>query len=204
LVNENARGWPSAWPTLSNPAGERRLEEVQSVSDVAVIQNDESDQDFDRLFAAKYAALARIVYRVVGDTGRAEEVAAEAFWKLHSKPPASNHNLEGWLYRTGLRLALDHLKKGKRRAHYEAQAPAAHGVQGPEEALEQQERRARVRRVLAALKPERAGLLVLRCEGYSLSEMASILGVKPNSVGNLLARAEEAFRKEYVKRYGER
>jgi DNA-directed RNA polymerase specialized sigma24 family protein len=53
--------------------------------------------DFDGLFAAHYAALTRVIYRVVGDVGLAEELAAEAFWKLHRNPPRSDDNLAGWL-----------------------------------------------------------------------------------------------------------
>ena len=173
-------------------------------SDIPAVQPAQTAQDFDGLFAANYAGLTRIVYRVVGDMGWAEEVAAEAFWKLHCRPPASGHNLAGWLYRTALRLALDHLKKRKRRAHYEAQAPALSPSENPEEALAQRERQARVRQVLAALKPEQAALLVLRSEGYSLGEIAGILTLNPNSVGTYLSRADSAFRKEYVNRYGER
>jgi RNA polymerase sigma factor (sigma-70 family) len=160
--------------------------------------------DFDGLFAAHYAALARVIYRVVGDVGLAEELAAEAFWKLHRNPPRSDDNLAGWLYRTGLRLGLDHLKKRKRRAHYEALAAWPGPVENPEEELARVEQRVRVRLVLAALKPEQAALLVLRSEGYSLSEMACILRLNAGSVGTFLARADLAFRKEYVNRYGER
>ncbi|HUE04164.1 MAG TPA: sigma factor [Bryobacteraceae bacterium] len=164
----------------------------------------ESAGDFDALFYAQYPALTRLIYRVVGDMGWAEELAAEAFWKLHREPPASGHNLAGWLCRTGIRLALDNLKKRKRRAHYEAMAAVPGTVENPEEVLAQRERQVRVRRVLAGLKPEQATLLLLRSEGYSLGEIASILYLNPNSVGTFLARADAAFRKEYVSRYGER
>jgi RNA polymerase sigma-70 factor (ECF subfamily) len=108
------------------------------------------------------------------------------------------------LCRTGFRLALDHLKKNKRRAHYEALAPEPKAMQGPEDAFEQLDQQVRVRRVLTAVKPSRAVLLVLRSEGYSLVEIASMLALNPRSVGTLLARAEMAFRKEYVNRYGDR
>lgn len=164
----------------------------------------ESADNFDGLFADNYAALTRLIYRVVGDVGWAEELAAEAFWKLHSHPPSSDHNLAGWLYRTGLRLALDTIKKRKRRAHYEALAPAPEAEQSPEEAIAQLEQAAQVRQVLAALKPEHAELLVLRSEGCRLNEIASILRLNPASVGTLLARADAAFRKEYVNRHGQR
>src|ERR1700682_2085267 len=99
----------------------------------------ESTGDFDGLFVSNYTALTRLIYRVVGDIGWAEELAAEAFWKLHRNPPASDHNVVGWLYRTGLRLALDNLKKRKRRAHYEALAPAPQPVPSPEESVAQLE-----------------------------------------------------------------
>ncbi len=159
---------------------------------------------FEEWFAAHYAPLTRLIYRVVGDIGWAEELASEAFWKLHRNPPASHDNIGGWLYRTGLRLALDNLKMRRRRAHYEARAPKPGAIETPEEALAQHERQVRVRQVLAALKPEQAALLVLRSEGYSLSEIASILYLNAGSVGTFLARADEAFRKEYVNRHGQR
>ena len=183
---------------LSNSALGRRL------GYVVVSASPETANSFDALFAANYVSLTRLIYRVVGDTGWAEDLAADTFWKLHRNPPKSDQNLSGWLYRTGLRLALDELKKRKRRARYESMAPAQNLVQTPEEAAEQIEQQTRVRRVLSALKPEQASLLVMRSEGYSLAEMASTLSINPNSVGTFLARADAAFRKEYVKRYGER
>ena len=157
---------------------------------------------FEALFTSHYAALARLIYRVTGDVGMAEELAAEAFWKLHRNPPSSDDNLQGWLYRTGLRLALDNLRKRKRRLQYEALASPPEPSRTPEEAAVQQQQQLRVRQVLAALRPREAELLVLRSEGYKLAEIASITGVAPSSVGTLLARADQAFRKEYVKRYG--
>ena len=67
--------------------------------------------NLDALFTAYYRRLTRLLYRATGDTARAEEFAAEAFWRLYCKTPSDATNIEGWLYRTGLRLALDHLKK---------------------------------------------------------------------------------------------
>ena len=164
---------------------------------------EDSSREFDEFFVASHARLARLFRRVVGDPGQAEELAAEAFWRLHRKPPASDHNLIGWLYRTGLRLALDSLKKQKRRAHYEALGAVSPAVRGPEDVLEQREQRDRVRQVLSVLKPDYAALLLLRSDGFSLGELAAMLNLNPGSAGTFLARAELAFRKEYVKRYGE-
>jgi RNA polymerase sigma-70 factor, ECF subfamily len=60
-----------------------------------------------------------------------------------------------------------------------------------------------VRRVLATLKLRDSQLLILRSEGLSYEETAEILGVSDTSIGTLLRRAQEAFRKEYIKRYGQ-
>jgi RNA polymerase sigma-70 factor (ECF subfamily) len=174
---------------------------------------EESARDFDALFESFYARLARLLYRVTGDTGRAEEIASEAFYRLHRKPPSSQVNLEGWLYRTGLRLALDHLKKEQRRARYESLAAHFRITTGvttitaaiaPDRVVEQSQDRARIRAAITALKPEQVSLILLRGEGLSYAELADALSLNPASVGTLLARAEAAFRKEYVTRYGER
>jgi RNA polymerase sigma-70 factor (ECF subfamily) len=57
--------------------------------------------------------------------------------------------------------------------------------------------------VPGAIRPEQSSLLVLRSEGHTLAAIAGLLYLNPSSVGTLLARAEAAFRKEYVSRYGE-
>jgi RNA polymerase sigma-70 factor (ECF subfamily) len=158
--------------------------------------------DFDSFFIAHYARLARLLYRVVGDIPTAEELASEAFWRLHTRPPKSEQNLFGWLYRTGLHLALDSLKKRRRRAQYEARAGLPDAPPSPFDNVQSLERRDRVRKALAALRPEQISLLTLRSEGYSLAEIASVLSLNPGSTGTLLARADAALRKEYLRLYG--
>ena len=162
------------------------------------------DHDFDALFAAHYPRLARAIYRVIGDTGQAEELASEAFWKLHRNPPASHSNLGAWLYRAGLRLALDALKKQKRRAFYERASTGPAPGPTPEEALARHDDEGRVREVLATLKPEFASLLILRSEGLTLNEAAAAINCNPSSAGKFVERAEAAFRKEWEKRHGKR
>src|ERR1051326_2445306 len=114
------------WRLASNGGAGRRYINVPLSSEVTALMAGRVEDriDFDALFTAHYAALARMICRLVGDIGWAQELAAEAFWKLHRRPPRSRQNLIGWLYRTGLNLALDNLKKQKRRAHYEALASA--------------------------------------------------------------------------------
>jgi RNA polymerase sigma-70 factor (ECF subfamily) len=101
-----------------------------------------------------------------------------------------------------LRLALDQLKKDRRRARYEALGSVFGFAATPHQVLEQTEERTRVRQALGALKTDQVALILLRAEGLSYAELAAALRLNPGSFGTLLARAEEAFRKECVHFYG--
>jgi RNA polymerase sigma-70 factor (ECF subfamily) len=73
----------------------------------------------------------------------------------------------------------------------------------PDELFSSSQEQGRVRAVLASLPERQAELLLLRHDGASYGELASSLDMNPASVGTLLSRAQQAFRKEYVNRYGE-
>jgi RNA polymerase sigma-70 factor (ECF subfamily) len=182
---------------------------------------DESATDeptgFENVFHRYYEPVARAVARVVRDTSRAEEIAAEAFWKFWRNPKVSAGGCtaalaEGsvvrdknaaWLYKTAIRMALDELKKEARRLRRESEQPNRVPAQTPEEAHVVSEERSRVRLILAALDPRQAELLLLRNSDLSYAEVAAALDLNPASVGTLISRAQQAFRKEYVNQYGE-
>jgi RNA polymerase sigma-70 factor (ECF subfamily) len=166
--------------------------------------------DLESVFRAEYQRVARIVARVVRDRGRAEEIAVEVFLKLWRTPAAQGEHAEGWLYRTAVRAALDELRRRTRRARYErllgfstssfGKAPTPEEIHSA--AQERAQEQERVRLVLSALQSRPAELLVLRSHGLSYEEVAAALDLNPASVGTLLIRAQQAFRKEYVNRYG--
>lgn len=163
--------------------------------------------DFEDFFRSHYERIARAVARVVGDPASAEDLAVEAFWKLWCTPQAQGEKAGGWVYRTALRLGLNELRNNARRHHYESRSGHAPGEGRtsftPEEAHAAAEEREQVRLVLAALDPRQAELLLLRSNGLSYEEVASAAEVNPVSVGTLISRAQQAFRKEYVRRYGQ-
>lgn len=160
--------------------------------------------DFEAFFHAHYERLARVIARVVADHARAEDLAADAFWKLWRTPRAHGANAGGWLYRTAVRMALNDLRSGRRRLRYEAFASDPPGLPTPEEVHAAAEEREQVRQVLARLRDRQAELLILRSSGLAYDELAAALNLNPASVGTLIARAQQAFRKEFIKRYGTR
>lgn len=158
--------------------------------------------DFEAVFRAQYARVSRIIGRLVQDPARAEEIAVEVFLRLHRSPRAHGPGAGAWLRRTAVRAGIDELRARQRRQKYEQMGDRPPGPPSPEQFCSDEERRARVRTVLARLDVRQSGLLILRSEGASYQEIAGALGLRPTSVGTLLRRAGEAFRKEYVKRYG--
>ena len=160
--------------------------------------------DFEAFFHSHYERIARVIARVVGDYGRAEDLAAEAFWKLWRTPQAHGESAGGWLHRTAVRLSLNELRSHKRRNRYEALSDGPPGLPTPEEAHAAAEEREQVRNVLAQLRPRDAELLILRAGGLRYDEVAAALDLNSASVGTLISRAQQAFRKEYLKQYGSR
>jgi RNA polymerase sigma-70 factor, ECF subfamily len=161
--------------------------------------------DLESIFESQYERIARVIAGVIKDYSRAEELAVEVFLKWERTPKAQGDGAEGWLYRTAVRMALNELRRERLRSQYERVIGLVNPrrLSTPHEIYAAQEEQKRVRMVLSVLEPRQAELLLLRGNDFSYQELASALHVNPASVGTLLARALEAFRKAYVKRYGE-
>lgn len=165
-----------------------------------------ASSDLETLFLAHYSRVVRIIGRVVRDAARSEELAVDVFLRLWRNPKAQSENVEGWLYRVAVRTGVDELRRQNRRAHYERMLawmrPGPSPVT-PEETHSASQEQERVRSILSVLDPRQAQFLLLRSQDFSYSEVATILELNPTSVGTLLSRAQESFRKEYVKKYGQ-
>ena len=158
--------------------------------------------DFEDLFRAQYGRVTSVVSRVVQDPARAEELAVDAFLKLWRTPGAHGPGASAWVLRTALRLGIDELRRATRRARYAPLLKLVRPVPTPEDRAVSGEERRRVLRVLATIRHEYAALLLLRSHGYSYDELAVTLELGSTSVGTLLRRARQAFRKEYIRRHG--
>jgi len=164
------------------------------------------DRWFDAIFRAHYPRVVGLLARLTGDRGEAEEIAADVFCKLARRGEADGDPAP-WLYRVASNAGLDALRSNSRRRRREESAAAERWrTDASDNALDEvlrEERRARVREILASLKPRDAQLLMLRAEGLPYRELAEALGIQASSVGTLLARAEAEFERRYRSRYGE-
>jgi len=154
---------------------------------------------FEDLFRSEYARVVGIAHRVLADQAEAEDVAQEVFVSFYRSHPANASYGPAWLHAAAAHAALNALRGRDRRSRREAAQTVtldAAAVDDPAEVVAASETRDEVRAVLARLPERSATLLALRYAGLSYAEIAVALDVRASSVGTLLRRAEDAFRRE--------
>lgn len=161
----------------------------------------------ETLFQQQYPRIVGMLARLTGDRGHAEEIAADVFCKVASRPSVAGlEDLTAWVYRVATNAGLDAVRSNARRRRREQEATVESiRTASPGGALEdllRQERCARVQSVLSSLKPREAQLLLLRASGLAYRELAQTLGVQASSIGTILARAEAEFERKFRARYG--
>jgi RNA polymerase sigma-70 factor, ECF subfamily len=136
----------------------------------------------------------RIAYRILGNWADAEDVAQEAFLRLHRRglPFDSDAALGSWLYRVTVNLCLDRaraLKPLEELPDVMSDDASAESVM----ILEQQKRK--LMTALGTLPPrERAAVVLREIEGLSTAEVASILGSREVTVRSQVAKAVSRLR----------
>lgn len=164
----------------------------------------DTEDAFEEIFRAEYQGIARAIASINRDPGRAEELAVEVFLKWSGNRAAQaeyKDKVRGWLYRTAFRMALDDLR-AQMRSHRYKHLLEGTGSQRPDEEFARKEEQEKIRTVLAKITRRDSTMLLLRSHGFGYSELAEALGLKATSVGTILSRAQQTFRKEYEKRYG--
>ena len=158
---------------------------------------------FESLFHENWAAIYRLLLRMVIDPSEAEDLALETFLRLYKQHPTpeAGFNTRGWLHRVASNLALQSIRSFKRREQYELhagrQALEQTSQPQPPEILDEKEAHHLVRRALAQMPPRQAELLIMRHSGLAYKAIAAALNLAPTSIGPLLLRAEKEFEKHY-------
>ena len=152
---------------------------------------------FESLFRSEYARVVGIAHRVLADEAEAEDVAQEVFVSFY---PAEAPYAPAWLHAAAAHAALNALRGRDRRSRREAAQAVPQDARAtnddPAETVVASETRDEVRAILARLPERSATMLALRYAGLSYAEIAAALDVRASSVGTLLRRAEDAFRRE--------
>lgn len=156
--------------------------------------------DFPSAYRDLYPSVFRYVHRFTGDADAAEDIVQEAFLRLLEQD-LPDDEVRPWIFVVATNLVRDGARKRTRRRRLLATREEDRGAQRtPQEEVERAEQIETVRSVLAGLSERDRRLLLLREEGFRYAEIAEALGVRPTSVGALIARALRRFAAAYAAR----
>ena len=128
---------------------------------------------------------------------KAEDVIQDAFLRLvrHIAEGKNEKNLRGWLFRVAHNLTMDAFRNGLRPVPDSVEAESTLALQIADDSPNPEEiamRRQEVRRIGAAMarltELQRCSVL-LRAEGLRYREIADVLGMSTQRVGELVQRA---------------
>jgi RNA polymerase sigma-70 factor (ECF subfamily) len=194
---------------VDTPAGSRYPRQMVNIDEKTLLERirkgDESG--FEEIVREHTGKLVGLAWRLVGTREDAEELAQEAFLRLHrSLPDFRGDSLIGtWLYRTTTRLAIDFLRREriKRKVFFFRQdndSPdpvelASDSRQTPGEIFQTQEAMRSLRKNLQNLSSRQQVVFMLRhYEGLPLKEIAEHLGLQTGTVKAHLHRAVRQLR----------
>ena len=147
-----------------------------------------SDETISRIVETYSPMLLRLACTRLDDPADAEDAVQEVFLKLLTARPLfrdSEHE-KAWLIRTTLHRASDLRRSAARRNVPLEEAAQAAAPQAGSELLTA---------VRALPEPYSAVIHLYYYEGYSIKEIAKLLGVPAPTVGTRLARGRERLRR---------
>jgi RNA polymerase sigma-70 factor (ECF subfamily) len=156
---------------------------------------------FDGLFRRWAAPLLRYLERMVRDAAIAEELVQEVFLRVHRVRDryAPEARFSTWLYRIATNLALNELRRPRRRDPHRGihevhgRALAAEGPAADDVVHARRLGEAALRELEELPERQRAALWLSAVEGLAYSEVAVALDVSEKAVKALVHRARSAL-----------
>ena len=152
--------------------------------------------DIAEVYRNTYPALVRFLYRKVWDAERAADLAQEAFSRALVHRP---QNTRGWLFVVAANMARDEARRAAREKRHLTLLKGEPDVvsSAPEDEIDADTQRTRVRAALEQLSPRDRESLLLWDAGMSYDEIAAQTGLARGAIGTTLARARRRLVEAY-------
>lgn len=135
----------------------------------------------------------KTAYSCVGNYSEAEDIAQEVFLTLHEKPQEFNddEHMKAWLLRAAINRGKNYHKSWKQKGRIDIDE-----LPEPAESSNASQSR-ELKEAVFSLSPKYSSVLYLHYyEGYTIKEIAAMLGKRENTVGSLLRRGREKLKLE--------
>jgi RNA polymerase sigma-70 factor (ECF subfamily) len=191
--------WMSAVDPKDAPS---EIAEVRSVLERAIAGDSAA---FEQLIVRYERRIVTLAWRLLGNLDDAKDVTQEVFLRafkyLHRYDPGKP--IEGWLVRIAVNVCRD-FGRGRRRA-LTLRLDSARRPQDPYSDLALDEKKQILDLALRSLSErERSSLILRDLEGFSATEVSSLLGLSPSGVRGLIARGRVKMRAIIVRMKGGR
>ena len=168
-----------------------------------ILQGDEGA--VEEMYKKYFPKIADYVFGKIDNPFDAQEIIQDIFISAIDCLPAFNFksSLFTWLYAIGKHEVVDYYRKKRIKAILFSRVPIletlASKALGPEEELIEKEIKVQIRLVLAQLSEGYRKILRLKyVQGFSVVEVAQILGISPKAAESRLSRARLAFREVWA------
>ncbi|MEX0718175.1 MAG: sigma-70 family RNA polymerase sigma factor [Planctomycetaceae bacterium] len=197
-----------------NSMTERDIRSAESLPDGSVASDARLVEDarrgdreaFGELVRRYERRVIRVIRRFVRDRDLADDLAQETFLRAYERLDQfdPSRRFGPWLFRIGVNLTLDHLRKRKRRGRFALFSEKSSGPPPDPGVADPRQRKELNQEIWAVLEqvPEKyRAVLVLRdLENFSTSEIAAILDRKEATIRWRLAEARDRFKTLWLKR----
>ena len=171
------------------------IEEHMSTVTVFEALRKPSLPDFGKIFEEHYDLAYRTAYSITRSAQDAEDVVQTIFLRLlrREDPPDLTQNPKGYFYRAAVNISLKLVRM--RRRHVPADDNEQATMSSSEDAtIEEMDRR--LWKAIAELNESAAQIIVLRyVHGYSLADIAKLLGTSRSAIGVSLFRSRVRLKK---------
>lgn len=151
----------------------------------------------------------QLVYRMIGNSHEAEDIAQEAFIRAYININSFdvNRKFSTWLYRIATNLTIDRIRKKKPDYYLDAEVAGTEGltmysqvaadIALPEEEVETMELQGEIQRQILKLPDKYRSVIVLKyIDELSLMEISEILEIPVGTVKTRIHRGREALRQQ--------
>ncbi|WP_411345407.1 sigma-70 family RNA polymerase sigma factor [Paenibacillus sp. WLX1005] len=165
--------------------------------------NNPEPEQFKQIFYDHYPTVKRKLYAMVRDDAAADDLAQEVFLRLYRNPPDNPDVIGAWLHRVLTRIAYDYMDKKARERRLQDKQEQYYDLNQPspsngEDVMIRQLEHEEVHQLLDQLPERDRQALLMKYSGYSYSEIAEQLQLRPPIVGTLLHRATNKLRKKML------
>jgi len=189
--------------------------DYRNLSDQDVVEHALAGREsaFRELIGRYERPVFSLIYRLVRDRERAEDLSQDTFIKVLNALDRydPSYKLSSWIFKIAHNTALDHLRRrepdtlsldGSPHARTAAEAeatslnPASHD-ESPEDFAASRELGSEIERAIGTLRPEyRTAIVLCHVEGHAYEEIARIMDVPLGTVKTYIHRARKVLMKQ--------